>query len=118
MAAAWRRVVAGAGRSAPSEEGVAKALDDLAHRADASEAGVRQAQEQYVHLAVHSTERANALTDRVTDAEARLAELEIDAARLREAVRRLAEGPPPAGADGADDVVYWRRWLAGQHASM
>jgi len=105
----WRRAVARVVRSVASEGGRAKALEDLARRADESDAGLRRADEQFVNLAVHSTERTNALTDRVADAESRLAELEIDAARLREAVRRLAEGPGP---EAADEVASWRERLA------
>lgn len=110
---AWRRSVERVARWWPSEGDTAKALEDLVRRADEGEARLRRADEQFVNLAVHSTERTNALTDRVADTELRLAELEIDAARLRDAVRRLAEGAWPGSPD---EVSYWRGRLASVEA--
>ena len=67
---------------------------------------MREANQHYVDLAVHSTERTNALTDRVAEAEARLAALEIENARLRAHVGRLGDDAPD------DEVGYWRGRLA------
>ena len=85
-------------------------VDALNGRAEYAEAWLRQADERFIGLAVHSTERTDALTARVTDAEQRLADLEIEAARLGDALRHVGEGAPPVGDTDAE-VAYWRTRL-------
>lgn len=84
----------------------APAVEDLSDRLDA---GLTEAHERSIAFVVHASERSDALAAQLVDVEARLAELEVDRARLHEAVRRLQAGDDPVSAD----VAYWRRRLTG-----